>query len=127
MLRSLGAVAAGYLIFGASGLLLFQLSGRDPHQAAPLTFKIATIIWGCVFALVAGWLTARIAPKRPATHAAILAALIAPARSRLSSQPGAKWSQIAALVVMAPAPGSAALARGADRRPAAGMLLTHII
>ena len=46
MLRSIGAVAAGYVIFGSSGFLLFQLSGRDPHQPAPLTFKIATIIWG---------------------------------------------------------------------------------
>jgi hypothetical protein len=103
MLRSVGAVAAGYLIFGASGLLLFQLSGRDPHQAAPLTFKIATIIWGCVFALVAGWLTARIAPKRPAAHAAVLAALIAlGAFGSLIAASGEKWSQITALVIMAP-------------------------
>jgi drug/metabolite transporter (DMT)-like permease len=103
MLRSAGAVAAGYLIFGGSGLLLFQLSGRDPHQAAPLTFKIATIIWGCVFALVAGWLTARIAPKRPATHAAVLAALIAiGAFGSLVAASGEKWSQITALAIMAP-------------------------
>jgi hypothetical protein len=104
MLRSVGAVAAGYLIFGASGLLLFQLSGRDPHQAAPLTFKTATIIWGCVFALVAGWLTARIAPKRPATHAAILAGLIAIGAfgSLIASPSGEKWSQISALAIMAP-------------------------
>ena len=104
MLRSIGAVAAGYLIFGASGLLLFQLSGRDPHQAAPLTFKIATMIWGCVFALVAGWLTARIAPRRPATHAAILAALIATGAlvSIVASPPGAIWSQVSALIAMAP-------------------------
>jgi len=104
MLRSVGAVAAGYLIFGASGFLLFQLSGQDPHQQAPLTFKIATIIWGCVFALVAGWLTARIAPRKPATHAAVLAGLIAlGAVVSLAARPSdAKWSQLAALVVMAP-------------------------
>ena len=104
MLRSLGAVAAGYLIFGSSGLLLFQLSGRDPHQAAPITFKIATIIWGCVFALVAGWLTARIALKRPATHAAVLAGLIAIGAigSLIASPSGEKWSQTTALVIMAP-------------------------
>ena len=104
MLRSAGAVAAGYLIFGGSGLLLFQLSGRDPHLPAPLTFKIATIIWGCVFALVAGWLTARIAPKRPATHAAVLAVLIGAGAcaSLIASPPGATWSQISALVLMAP-------------------------
>jgi peptidoglycan/LPS O-acetylase OafA/YrhL len=104
MLRSVGAVAAGYLIFGASGFLLFQLSGQDPHQQAPLTFKIATIIWGCVFALVAGWLTARIAPRKPAMHAAVLAGLIAlGAVVSLAARPSdAKWSQLSALVVMAP-------------------------
>lgn len=104
MLRSIGAVAAGYVVFASSGLLLFQLSGRDPHQPAPLTFQVATIIWGCVFALVAGWLTARIAAKRPSTHAAIVAALIALGAgvSLITSPPGATWSQISALIVMAP-------------------------
>jgi len=104
MLRSIGAVAAGYLVFGSSGLLLFQLSGRDPHQPAPVTFQIATIVWGCVFALVAGWLTARIAPKRPSAHAVVLAGLIALGAgvSLVASPPGAKWSQISALIVMAP-------------------------
>ena len=105
MLRSIGAVAAGYLIFGASGFLLFQLSGQDPHQQAPLTFKIASIIWGCVFALVAGWLTARIAPNRPATHAGILAGLLAAVAVGLLflRAPGqSQWTNLAALVVMAP-------------------------
>lgn len=99
MLRSIGAVAAGYIIFGASAFLLFQLSGIDPHQPAPLGFKIASIIWGCVFALVAGWLTARVAGKRQVMHAAILAALIV----SIAARPGdAKWSQISALALMAP-------------------------
>ena len=105
MLRSIGAVAAGYLIFGGSGFLLFQLSGQDPHQPAPPAFKIASIIWGAVFALVAGWLTARIAPKRPATHAGILAGLLGvlAACSLLLAEPGeSRWSQVAALVAMAP-------------------------
>ena len=105
MLRSIGAVAAGYLIFGASAYLLFQLSGQDPHQPAPLTFKIASVIWGCVFALVAGWLTARIAPGRPATHAGVLAGLLAAIAAGLlvAQGPGqSQWSNVAALVLMAP-------------------------
>ena len=104
MLRSAGAVAAGYMVFGASAFLLFQLSGIDPHQPAPLTFKIASVIWGCVFALVAGWLTARVAGQRPVVHAAILAALIAlGALASIATRPGdAMWSQLSALVLMAP-------------------------
>ena len=104
MWRSIGAVAAGDIIFGASAVLLFQLSGQKPHGTAPIGFKIGSIIWGAVFAGVAGWLTARIAPRKPATHAAILAGVIALGAtiSLVASPPGAKWSQISALAVMAP-------------------------
>src|SRR5688500_11061282 len=119
MLRSLGAVAAGYVIFGASAFLLFQLSGIDPHQSAPITFKIASIIWGCVFALVAGWLTARLAPTRPVVHAVVLAALIALGAlvSMVSVRGDAIWSQASALVLMAPCAwlgGRIAATRGAE-------------
>jgi hypothetical protein len=104
MLRSVGAVAAGYLIFGVSAALLFQLSGQEPHDAATLAFKVASVVWGGVFALVAGWLTARVAGKRPATHAAVVAALIATgAIVSLAAHPsGAIWSQVSAIAVMAP-------------------------
>lgn len=104
MLRSIGAVAAGYLVFGVSAALLFQLSGQAPHAEAPLAFKIASIVWGAVFALVAGWLTARVAGRRPVTHAAIVGALIALGAivSLAASGADAKWSQLSALAVMAP-------------------------
>jgi uncharacterized membrane protein YedE/YeeE len=104
MLRSIGAVAAGYIVFGASAFLLFQLSGQDPHLPAALRFKIAAIIWGTVFALVAGWLTTRVAGKRTTSHAAILAALIAlGAIVSIFADPGGEmWSQIATVALMAP-------------------------
>jgi MFS-type transporter involved in bile tolerance (Atg22 family) len=104
MLRSIGAVAAGYIVFGGSAALLFQLSGQAPHDPAPVAFKIASVVWGAVSALVAGWLTARIAVRRPAIHAAVVAALIAlGALISLAARPSdAIWSQVSALVVMAP-------------------------
>jgi hypothetical protein len=104
MLRSIGAVAAGYLVFVTSAVLLFQLSGQAPHEAAAAGFKIASVAWGAVSALVAGWLAARIAGRRPATHAAAVAALIALGATisliMRSSDP--KWSQVAAIAIMAP-------------------------
>ena len=104
MLRSIGAVAAGYFIFAASAALLFQLSGQEPHGAAPLTFRIASVVWGAVFALVGGWLAAHVAVRRPATHAAVVAALIALGAivSMLARPSDAMWSQLSALIVMAP-------------------------
>src|SRR5258705_12643692 len=105
MLRSIGAVAAGYLVFGSSAALLFQMSGQLPHEQAPVGFKIGAAVWGAVFALIAGWLTARVAARRPATHAAVLAGVIAlGAAISLPAAPGAKWSQLSALAVLAPAP-----------------------
>jgi hypothetical protein len=104
MLRSIGAVIAGYFVFAASALLLFQLSGREPHADAPLAFKAATTLWGAVFALVGGWLAAHVGVRRPALHGAAVAALIAlGAIGSIAARPSdALWSQLAALVVMAP-------------------------
>jgi hypothetical protein len=104
MLRSVGAVAAGYLMFGLPAALLFQLSGHDPHAPASVGFEVASIVWGAVFALVAGWLTARVAGRRPATHAAVVAALIAAGAlvSIAADRSHAIWSQVSALAVMAP-------------------------
>jgi hypothetical protein len=104
MLRSLGAVVAGYFVFAASAILLFQLSGRDPHAPAPLTFEIASVVWGSVFALVGGWLAGHVSVRQPASHAAAVAGVIAlGAIASMLTDPGAAhWSQLAALAVMAP-------------------------
>lgn len=104
MVRSVGAVVAGYFVFAASAVMLFQLSGRDPHADAPMAFKVATVIWGAVFAMVGGWLAAHVSVRRPGTHASIVAALIAAGAiaSILARPSDALWSQVSALVVMAP-------------------------
>jgi hypothetical protein len=105
MLRSIGSVAAGYLVFAGSAALLFQLSGQEPHAPSTTAFKIGSIVWGCVFALVAGFLTAHVAGRRPSTHAAVVALLIAAGAlgsMLLSPADSARWSQLAALLLMAP-------------------------
>jgi len=103
-MRSIGAVVAGYFIFAASAVLLFQLSGRAPHAEAPLAFKIATIAWGGVFAMVGGYLAAHVSVRRPAAHGAAVAAVIAlGALGSIATRPSdALWSQLAAIIVMAP-------------------------
>ncbi len=127
MIRSIGAIATGYVIFAASAVLLFQLSGVDPHAPASAGFKIGSIVCGIVFALVAGWLTGRVAAQREGTHAAILAVVIALGAlvSLLASRSGSIWSQVAALVFMAPAAwvGGVLGGRGSaigDREPETG-------
>ena len=105
MVRSVGAVAAGYIVFAGSAALLFQLSGQPPHAPASAAFKIGSIVWGCVFALVAGWLTGRVAGHHQTRHALVIGLLIAAgALVSLIARPGdgAVWSQLATLLLMAP-------------------------
>ena len=102
--RSVFAVIAGYLVFGLSAVLLFQIAGVDPHADTRLGFKIFSVAYGVVFALGAGWLAARLAPGRPLFHAAIVSAVIAVAATgSLVGASGAKWSQLSALLLMTPA------------------------
>jgi hypothetical protein len=103
MLRSIGAVAAGYLVFAGSAALLFQLSGQEPHAPSTAAFKIVSTVWGCLFALIAGFLTAHIAGRKPSTHAGVVALLVAAgALVSLIAAPGDRWSQLTALLLMAP-------------------------
>jgi hypothetical protein len=124
LLRSIGAVIIGYVVFAASAFAVFRVSGRAPHAAAPVPFMLASIASGVAFALVGGYVAAWIAGRRPLAHGAGVAALLAlGAAVSLASTlgHGAVWSQLAALVLMAPAAiaGGWLRARRAQRRPTA--------
>jgi hypothetical protein len=105
MLRTLGAVLGGYLIFALSAVALFQLTGRDPHAPQPLWFMVASVAYGMGFAGLGGFAAARLAPTRSLLHAGGVAVVLALGASvSLVASPGggATWSQWAALVLMAP-------------------------
>jgi peptidoglycan/LPS O-acetylase OafA/YrhL len=101
--RSVFAVVAGYLVFGLSAVILFQVAGIDPHAQSSIGFRIFSVLWGVAFALGAGFLAARLAPRRPLCHAGNVAALVAVAATvSLVGMNGAKWSQISALLLTTP-------------------------
>ena len=75
--RSVMSITIGYLIFGLSAGLLFGLSGRDPHAVPSLLFAIGSIVYGVVFAALAGFAAASLARKKQVLHAGILASIIA--------------------------------------------------
>ena len=105
MIRSVIAIIAGYLVFAVSAVLLFSISGRDPHDAVPAWFLVTTILYGCAFAALGGYLAALIARRKAFRHAAILTIVIgALALVSLLSRPGkgAIWSQLSAILLMAP-------------------------
>jgi peptidoglycan/LPS O-acetylase OafA/YrhL len=105
-MKSILAVLLGYLVFGVSAVLLFQVAGVDPRQEPDLGFRIWSTLYGVLFALAGGYLAARIAGKREIAHASAVAGIVAViATISLIVQPGhgSLWSQIAALGFMAPA------------------------
>ena len=105
MARSVLAVAVGYFIFALSAFAFFQISGQPPHQAAPMPIMLASIAVGMIFALLGGYVAAWIARRRPLAHGVAVAVVLAlGATISLVSTfgKGAVWSQVTALVLMAP-------------------------
>jgi hypothetical protein len=106
MIGSVVAIVVGYLIFGASAAVLFNVTDHDPHASPSLLFGVGAVLYGMFFAGLGGYVAASLAPQQPRRHAAILAAIIAiVALVSLIVQfrSGSMWSQIAALALMAPA------------------------
>ena len=105
MVRSVMAVIAGYFIFAISALLLFRLTGRNPHAPAEIWFVIVTILYGFFFATLAGFVAARLGKGFEIEHALGVASLIAAlgAASLLAEvKSGAIWTQLAAILIIAP-------------------------
>lgn len=104
MLRGLFAVIAGYLLFATASIALFAISGRDPYAPAPAWFLASSTVYGMIAATAAGYMAAALAGRndnRVATALSIVIALGALA-SLAAANPGAHWSQWAALCLMAP-------------------------
>jgi hypothetical protein len=105
MLREVMAGATGFVIFVASSALLFAVSGYDPYREVSMTFQLISIAAGVVFALFAGYVTAALSPASPVRPVVLVALLIAVLAigSLLATGSGEAWSQLAALLLMAPA------------------------
>lgn len=104
MLRNIIAVIVGYAIFVISAVLLFQLSGIDPHADPSLGFIIITIVYGVLFSFTGGLLTQLISKSGKLTINYILAGIIAGfATFSLFKTTGNHYSQLAAIFLFAPA------------------------
>lgn len=104
-MKSLLAILIGYLVFGVSAVLLFQVAGVDPHKQPGLGFEIGSTIYGVFFALLAGYAAAHIAGKAEIQHSIGVACILAfLAGISMLAQPGldSYWSQEGALILMAP-------------------------
>jgi hypothetical protein len=105
LLRSVGAVIVGYLLFAIPAYAYFQITGQAPHQDAPPAVMLASAAVGVAAACLGGYTAAALAGRRPSTHGVAVALVIAVgAIASLVSTlgHGAIWSQLSALILMAP-------------------------
>ena len=106
MVKSIAGVLVGYLVFAVSAVLLFWATGRDPHREQGIGFVVFSVVYGIAFAAAGGFVAGTIAARKPRQHAAAVALILAiGASASLLAQPGAgsRWSQLTALIFMAPA------------------------
>jgi hypothetical protein len=104
MLRTIAAVAIGYLVFAVSAVTLFAVSGQDPKAPASARFMIAGIVYGVLFAFVAGYVAAALARRKGAALVvAAIMGVIAAVSLALQPAGSAVWSSVATLLLMAPA------------------------
>lgn len=104
-MRMLGGILAGDILFALLTAAMFKLMGRDPHDPADTQFIAATAALGVLFAIAGGYLAATIAGKSPVFAGLGVAILIASGAlvSMALARPSSIWSQIAAIVLLAPA------------------------
>ncbi|HWR36035.1 MAG TPA: hypothetical protein VN622_09225 [Clostridia bacterium] len=103
MLRAIVAVVVGYLIFAVAAVTLFAALGRDPHGAAAPAFMIGSTLYGMIFAGVGGFAAVAIARTLRVAYALTgIIALGAVVSMFGSNASGQNWSQLAALLLMAP-------------------------
>ncbi len=105
-MRTVLGVIIGDLIFAGSAALFFYLLRIDPHAQASVGLMALSIAYGVAFALGAGYVAGLISQREDLVTGMILFLIIAvPALITSISRPGAGaiWSQLSALVLMAPA------------------------
>lgn len=105
MIRSVIAIIAGYAVFLISSVLLFRITNRDPRDPAAIAFFLFTLAYGSCFGLLAGQITARIAGCRYLQNATIVAALIALTALipiLVNPRAGSPWTELAAILIVAP-------------------------
>ena len=103
ILRNILAVVIGYAVFVISAVLLFQLSGIDPHADPSIGLIILTVAYGLFFSFIGGLLTQLISGTGKLTINYVLAGIMAAfATFSLFKATGNHYSQIAAIFLFAP-------------------------
>ncbi|MFV1988894.1 MAG: hypothetical protein ACC682_16600, partial [Gemmatimonadota bacterium] len=81
LLRSVAAVIVGFVVLTlgsvAAGRLIVGATGIGPQDTVTMGFLLANLASRAFVAVVAGYLTSRAAPKKPLLHGVALAGMVA--------------------------------------------------
>lgn len=99
--RILGFLA-GYFVSALSSIAWFTLSGHLPHLPAPVWFMVLTAVYGIGFAILGGYVAAKIGVYGTGVAVGVAIAIIS-VFSWVTDIGAAHWSQPIALFLMAPA------------------------
>ena len=103
MVQKFLGVIVGYAIFAATSLVLFKLSGQNPHADPTVSFVIVTIIYGGIFSFIAGFIAQLIVRTKNLNVNYILAFILAGfAAFSFFKSSGNYWTQLTAILVFAP-------------------------
>jgi len=80
ILKSIGAVIAGYLVPAVLTAVTISVLGilfPESYQPENAGWVVFNVSYGCAFAVIGGYVVARLAPSNPFRHALILGILMA--------------------------------------------------
>ncbi len=102
-MRVVSGVILGYMLFAFSAFGLFRITHHDPHAPASLTFEVGAIVFGILFAVVAGFVASFIGGRRDMLAAKCVAIILALGAIVSMIMSVVSWSQVWAVIAMAPA------------------------
>ncbi len=104
MARPIFAIVIGYLVFAVPSVVLLNDGVVNPHAPPSGRVFLFTLLYGVCFALLAGWVAIRLVARPVLWPALVVAAVVAVlAAVSLAFAHGVYWTQLSALILMAPA------------------------
>ncbi len=102
-MRVFSGVILGYLLFELLWLGVFRVTNTDRHAPASISFQAGAIVFGLLFALLAGYVASFIGGRPHFTAAWTVGVLVALTAVVIMIHDGVAWPQVAALLFMGPA------------------------
>ena len=102
-MRVFSGVVFGYLLFELLWRGLFQVTDTDPHAPASISFELGTVVFGLLFALLAGYIASFIGGRPHFIAAWIAGGLVALTAVAVMIAKVVAWPQVMQLFFMAPA------------------------